>query len=107
MGQEWTLIDEMEVGEAWLKLLLQLKLPEAQAATAAAGWGGAEYGAWSNGTSTVVVLHTTWDTEKDAREFEAALGSYAGSTPVQVIRSGSDVTATFASDAAALQAATS
>jgi hypothetical protein len=107
MGQEWTLIDRMEVGEAWLKLLLQLKLPEAEAATAAAGWGGAEYDAWSNGTSIVVVLHTTWDTEKDAREFDAALSSYAGTTPVRVIRSGSDVTTTFASNAAALQAATS
>jgi hypothetical protein len=106
LGQGWTLIDQMEVGEAWLKLLLRLKLPEAQAASAAAGWGGAEYEAWSDGTRTVVVLNTTWDTVQDATEFQAALESFAGSAPVRVNRSGSDVTAVFASDAASLAAAT-
>ena len=106
LGHEWTLIDQMEVGEAWLKLLLQLKLPEAQAASAAAGWGGAEYEAWSNGTHTVVVLNTTWDTEKDAVEFQTAIESFVGSAPARVTRSGSDVTAIFASDAASLAAAT-
>src|SRR5207248_1833813 len=30
----WTLIDQMEVGEAWLELMLQLKLPESQDAEA-------------------------------------------------------------------------
>lgn len=106
LGQDWSLIDQMEVGEAWLKLLLQLKLPESQAATAAAGWGGAEYEAWSNGDHTVVVLDTTWDTQKDAVEFQAAIQSFAGSAPVRVTRSGSDVTAVFASDAASLASAT-
>jgi hypothetical protein len=106
LGQGWTLIDQMEVGEAWLKLLLRLKLPEAEAASAGAGWGGAEYEAWSHGTRTVVALNTTWDTEKDATEFQAALESFAGSAPVRVKRSGSDVTAVFASDAASLAAAT-
>jgi hypothetical protein len=106
LSHEWALIDQMQVGEAWLKLLLQLRLPEGQAAEAATGWGGAEYGAWSNGAGTVVVLHTTWDTEQDAKEFQAALESYAGSMPVRVTRSGPDVTATFASDDAALRSAT-
>ncbi len=106
LGEHWTLIDQMEVGEAWLKLLLQLKLPESQAASAAAGWGGAEYEAWSDGTRTVVLLNTTWDTEKDATEFQAALESFAGSAPARVTRSGSNVTAVFASNAASLAAAT-
>jgi hypothetical protein len=106
LGRDWRLIDQMQVGEAWLKLLLRLKLPEAQAASAAAGWGGAEYEAWSGGTRTVVVLDTTWDTEKDAKEFQAAIESFAGSAPVRVTRSRSDVTAVFASDAASLAAAT-
>ena len=103
--REWTLIDQMEVGEAWLRLMLQLKMPDSQAAVAAAGWGGAEYETWTDGTSTVVVLNTTWDTARDAQEFETALRSYADAAPVRITRSGSDVTATFASDPAALAAA--
>jgi hypothetical protein len=107
LGAQWTLIDQMEVGEAWLKLLLQLKLPAARDAEATDFWDGAEYKAWSNGHHTVVVLRTAWDTEGDATQFGAALESFTGSTPARVTRSGRDVTAVFASDAASLAAATS
>jgi hypothetical protein len=51
-------------------------------------------------------LNTTWDTQKDAIQFQSAIQSFAGSAPVRVTRSGSDVTAVFASDAASLAGAT-
>jgi hypothetical protein len=101
----WHLIDQMGVGEAWLKLLLELRLPESQAETAAAGWGGAEYEAWARGASTVVVLRTVWDSSRDASEFAAALRSFAGTRPVTMTLDGTAVTATFASDAASLASA--
>jgi hypothetical protein len=105
LGSEWKLIDQMEVGEAWLKLLLQLRLPEAPAAAAAAGWGGAEYQTWADGSNVVVVMNTVWDTEQDAAEFAAAMRSFVGTHPATVAIDGKTVTVTFASDAASLRAA--
>jgi hypothetical protein len=105
LGDEWKLIDQMEVGEAWLKLLLQLRLSEGQAASAAAGWGGAEYAAWMDGAHVVVVMDTVWDTEHDAEEFATAMRSFVGTNPATVTLAGKAVAVTFASDAASLQAA--
>jgi hypothetical protein len=105
LGDEWKLIDQMEVGEAWLKLLLQLRLSEGQAASAAAGWGGAESATWTDGAHVVVVMDTVWDTEQDAEEFATAMRSFVGTNPATVALAGTAVTVTFASDAASLQAA--
>lgn len=46
--------------------------------TAASGWGGDRYELWSKGDASVVLALTTWDTERDAKEFEAALAAKAG-----------------------------
>ncbi len=105
LGPGWRLIDREGVGEAWLKLLLQLRLPEGEAAQAADGWGGARYEAWARGASTVVVLRTVWDGPRDASEFAAALRSFVETRPATVDLGGSTVTATFGSDAASLVAA--
>ncbi len=40
---------------------------------AATGWGGDRFELWTKGDSSVVLLATVWDTEKDAAEFAAAL----------------------------------
>jgi hypothetical protein len=105
LGDHWKLIDQMEVGEAWLKLLLQLRLSEGQAASAAAGWGGAEYATWTDGAHVVVVMETVWDTEQDAEEFATAMRSFVGTNPATVTLEGKTVSVTFASDEASLQAA--
>jgi len=105
LAKGWHLIDRMGVGEAWLKLLLQLRLPESQAAPAADGWGGGEYEAWARGASTVVVLNTAWDSPRDATEFAGALRSRVGAGDATLASAGSTVTATFASDAPSLAAA--
>jgi hypothetical protein len=105
LGDGWKLIDQMEVGESWLKLLLELRLSEGQAADAAAGWGGAEYETWANGSKVVVRMDTVWDTAQDASTFATALRSFIGSRPGTVELDGKTVTATFASDGASLEAA--
>jgi hypothetical protein len=105
LGAAWKLIDQMEVGEAWLRLLLRLRLSEGQSADAAAGWGGAEYEAWAKGASVVVRLNSVWDTAQDASTFATALRSFVGTHAATVTLGGRTVTATFASDAASLAAA--
>ena len=47
---------------------------------AATGWGGDRYELWTRGKKSVVLLSTTWDSERDAEEFADALadGPQAG-----------------------------
>jgi hypothetical protein len=45
---------------------------------AASGWGGDRWHLYRDGDTTVVVAATVWDSERDAREFEAALKPPAG-----------------------------
>ena len=59
----------MTVGEAWLQLMLALRLDADDAERAAAGWDGGIYRAWTDGTHTAVVLRTVWDSTDDAQEF--------------------------------------
>jgi hypothetical protein len=47
---------------------------------AASGWGGDRWHLYRDGERTVVVAATVWDSERDAREFEAALKPPAGVT---------------------------
>lgn len=42
-----------------------------QPMSAAEGWGGDRYASYSNGRISFSVWNTTWDTNRDAREFEA------------------------------------
>jgi hypothetical protein len=47
---------------------------------ASSGWGGDHWNLYRNGEKAVTVLATSWDTEKDAREFEAGLTLPPGAT---------------------------
>jgi hypothetical protein len=77
--------------------MLRLKLDITTATTAAAGWGGGVYRAWTDGTDVVVVLRTAWDTSADAGEFAKALDAWnAGDANASVTTDGTQVTAVFA-----------
>ena len=99
-GPKWHDLDVMVVGELWLKALLDLRLDEAAATSAAAGWGGGVYRAWSDGGDVAVIVSTVWDTTNDAKEFSDALSQWLsrGSGPGLVLKAdGNRVQAGFAS----------
>ena len=72
-GEGWQDLDVMVVGELWLRVLLGLRLGDASASMAAAGWDGGIYRAWSDGDDVAVALVTAWDTPADASAFADAL----------------------------------
>jgi hypothetical protein len=99
-GPSWRDLDVMVVGEVWLKALLNLRLDDSSAASAAAGWGGGIYRAWSDGKDVAVIMSTVWDTPGDAKEFSDALNQWLsrGPGPGLVLESdGTRVHAGFAS----------
>jgi hypothetical protein len=99
LGRAWRDLDVMEVGEAWLSMMLALRLDDASAADAAAGWDGGIYRAWSNGAETAVVLATAWDTESDAQAFASAMRRWLGDQPGSAGTAGRRSIAVFASAA--------
>src|SRR6266542_6121375 len=66
LGSDWKDLDVMDVGEEWLREALALGLDRGEAGTAADGWGGAQYRAWTDGSHVAVLLETGWDTPEDA-----------------------------------------
>jgi hypothetical protein len=76
LGEGWTDLDVMAVGEAWLQVALGLRLDGSDAADAAAGWDGGTYRAWSDGDEVAVLLSTVWDSELDAQEFSIAMDDW-------------------------------
>lgn len=64
------------LGELLIRVLLSDGTSRATAATASAGWGGDRYAVLENGDGYDLVWRTVWDTETDAREFEAALAAH-------------------------------
>jgi hypothetical protein len=107
LGSGWSDLDVAEVGEEWLSLLLGLQIDETSASSAAAGWDGGIYRAWSDGDHVAVVMATVWDTPADAAEFARVTqqwidaGTGTGAVlPVQ----GSRVRVLFASDPATISA---
>jgi hypothetical protein len=107
LGEGWTDLDVMTIGEEWLQIALGLRLDASQASDAAAGWDGGTYRAWSNGDASAVVLSTVWDTVDDAGEFADAMNAWiaAGDGSATVLEPrGTRVTVLFASDDATLQA---
>jgi hypothetical protein len=107
LGSGWRDLDVMDTGEEWLREMLALRLDGSVANDAAAGWGGAEYRAWTDGTHVAVVLDTEWDTPADASQFVAAMRTWtaghddAAVGPVRGDDKG--VVALFGSDPATLQ----
>ena len=73
LGAGWQDLDVMTVGEAWLQIMLALRLDAGDAERAATGWDGGLYRAWTDGAHTAVVLRTVWDSAEDAQEFSDAM----------------------------------
>jgi hypothetical protein len=98
LGPDWGDLDAMQVGEEWLRAWLDLKLGVLEARSAAAGWDGGVYRAWTDGTDVVVIVRTAWDSAAQAEEFARALGNWVADEPVpaEVRASGREVTAAFA-----------
>ena len=105
-GPGWTDLDVMGVGEAFLSIMLGLRLPRITSEAAAAGWDGGTYRAWSDGEHMAIVLSTVWDGPRDAAEFASAtrqwLGSREGRSASLLPVEGQRVRVLFASDAATL-----
>jgi hypothetical protein len=106
LGPGWTDLDVMGVGEAFLSIMLGLRLPPVTAEAAAAGWDGGTYRAWSDSEHVAIVLSTVWDQPRDAAEFASAtrqwLGSRGGRSASVLPVEGQRVRVLFASDAATL-----
>jgi hypothetical protein len=102
LGPAWSDLYIEDVGEDWLRVLLELRLSSVEAEDAAAGWDGARYRAWTDGTHTAVLLESVWDTLGDASEFAGTLRTWAGSRPVLVELDGQRVNGMFGSDGATL-----
>lgn len=105
LGSGWGDLDVMQVGEEWLRAMLDLRLDSGTAADAAAGWNGGVYRAWTDGRETAVMSKTAWDSPGDAQEFADAVGRWidAGHTSGFVAEpQGSTVTFGFATTEAVL-----
>ena len=109
LGPAWGDLDAMQVGEEWLRAMLALRLDDATADTAAAGWDGGVYRAWSDGTGVAVVLRTAWDSPEEAAAFAEAMTAWidadAGAAAV-LPPSGDRVSVVFATSDALVQTLT-
>ncbi len=95
----WRDLDVMQLGELWLRELLQLRFDDAVAERAATGWDGGAYRAWHRPSddAVVVTMRTAWDSAEDAEDFADAMRTWIdeGSTGATVTVSGSTVDAVF------------
>ena len=79
MGQGWTHIGTDTMGEFLIRAYLEQHLDSAQAAAAAAGWGGDTYALASAPEGQVTFLaQILWDTPADASEFFEAYKVFGG-----------------------------
>ncbi len=83
LGKGWVLENDGVLGEINLAVLVGAPTPDPQDPAgvlgsawtnrAAEGWGGDRYELWTRGRKSVVLLSTTWDSERDAQQFAAAV----------------------------------
>ena len=106
LGQGWKDLVAAEVGEAWIDVYLGLHLDKGKADSAAAGWDGGLYRAWTDGDAIAVLLSSAWDTDKDAQEFESAMHDWLATAhaEAEVVRNGDTVQVAYGSTPEALQA---
>jgi hypothetical protein len=87
LGPGWKRSADGSLGELTLALLTGLDPGDPTSTdqplerwtnAAASGWGGDLWNLYRKGERNVTVLATVWDTERDAREFEAAFQAPAG-----------------------------
>jgi hypothetical protein len=95
----WRDLDVMQIGELWLRELLQLRIDDAVAERAATGWDGGAYRAWhrpSDG-AVAVTMRTAWDSAEDAADFADAMRTWIdeGGTDAQVVASRTVVDVVF------------
>ena len=83
--------------------MLSLRLSDDDAATAAAGWDGGQYRAWSRGDETAVLMETVWDSDGEARQFASAMDRWIEGQEAAVERRGNHVAVLFGSDHPALE----
>lgn len=77
-SEGWSLMDTDVLGEFVLRLYLEVFLEAGEAFDAAEGWGGDRYAYLkSEDGKGMLVLHTAWDTARDADEFFEAYISFA------------------------------
>jgi hypothetical protein len=70
----WVKVSAGELGEATIQTLLRESARSRKnAAAAAAGWGGDRFTVYEKDGRRVLVWWTEWDSEADAREFQAAV----------------------------------
>lgn len=85
LSGDWILFDQNVMGEWYTYLILgqsyyeTYRIPQDQAESASAGWGGDAYVFYLNETTdeVVFILDTVWDTTDDAEEFFVTLIQYA------------------------------
>ena len=110
MGDGWTELLQDTFGEFQLRTWLnESDVPSATASAAAGGWGGDRLAVMHGPDAWAVVMKTTWDTDKDASEFQQAAGDAVsdGPTTGTVIADGRDITVVFASARTVLERAVS
>lgn len=74
LGLGWNYADTQTIGEYELGVLLRTNgLANADADVAVTGWGGGQYDLYQNGTNSLVMMVTRWDTVEDANQFYSAL----------------------------------
>jgi hypothetical protein len=98
-ARRWRDLDVMQIGELWLRELLELRIDEAIAERAAAGWDGGAYRAWirTSDDAVVVTMRTAWDSAGDAEDFADAMRAWVedGEIDAQVVPSGATADVTF------------
>lgn len=85
IGEDWQLLDQGVMGEWYTYLILahgldpDARLNDSDSASAAAGWEGDSYVVYyePENDSTIMVLRTLWDSQKEANEFFDAFKAYA------------------------------
>ena len=93
-GERWRDLDVMIVGELWLRTLLDTELPEAESSSAADGWDGGIYRAWTDGDEVAVILATAWDTPIEAAGFRDAIARWTRGRRDLVVLDGDDARVT-------------
>ncbi|HEY0379196.1 MAG TPA: hypothetical protein VGC87_19930 [Pyrinomonadaceae bacterium] len=87
----WRMSASTPLGEIGVRGLLMAGVPQAEAARAAAGWGGDRAYLFEQAGTPLFVWQTVWDKPVDAEEFFAAynrLRSRAGAKPVEAPAAG-------------------
>jgi hypothetical protein len=97
--RDWELLDDDVLGEFQWRIVFKEQGLAAKAESAAAGWNGDRYAVFKrkDSNATLLLLRTSWDSEKEASEFADAFRrvqafKYADApVPVRVAQKGVDV----------------